>query len=111
MESGRSRSILEVISLTWPFLTDFNVHTPKCSKSKINVGFIAHFSGSEVKLESWDAEVILEVDFTYLIIFLPFATFNTPKCSESKINVGFIAHFSGSEVKLESWEVEVNIGG
>ena len=58
MEAGRSRSILEVnftnLVIFYPIST-FN--TPKCSESKINVGFISHFSGSEVKLESWEVEV------------------------------------------------------
>ena len=57
----RSRSILEVnftnLAISYPIST-FN--TSKCSKSKINVGFIAHFSGSEVKLEIWEVEVNLE---------------------------------------------------
>ena len=57
-EARRSRSLLEVnftnLAIFLPIAT-FN--TPKCSESKINVGFIAHFSGSEVKLESWEVEV------------------------------------------------------
>ena len=58
LEAGRSRSILEVnftnLVIFYPIAT-FN--TSKYSESKINVGSPSHFSGSEVKLGSWEAEV------------------------------------------------------
>ena len=58
MEAGRLRSILEVnftnLVIFYPIAT-FN--TPKYSESKIKVGSPSHFSGSEVKLGSWEVEV------------------------------------------------------
>ena len=64
MEAGRLRSILEVnftnLVIFYPIST-FN--TSKCSESKINVGSPALVSGSEVKLGSWEVEVIVGGQF------------------------------------------------